>query len=103
MGARVLEMREPKSVTAGIWWRGRWDVVWFSGDKRKLEIPVVKDSVVDGGEMLKFELGIPGTKPFKECDFVVVKKRLLEDVSDPLTLLCVRRRVVDMSRNGGLP
>ena len=51
-----MEMREPKSVTAGIRWRGRWDVVGFSGDKGELEIQVVKDMMVDCGEVLEFKL-----------------------------------------------
>ena len=58
--------------------------------------------MVDCCEVLKFELGVPGTKPFKECDFVVGEERSLKDVYDPLTLLCVHRRVVDMTGNGGL-
>ena len=63
-GARAgsLETTKPKSVTAGIWWRGQWDVVGFSGDKGKLEIQVIKDAMVDCGEVLKFELGVPGTE-----------------------------------------
>ena len=36
MGA--LETTKPKSVTAGIWRRGRWDVIGFCGDKGELEI-----------------------------------------------------------------
>ena len=52
--------------------------------------------------MLKFELGVPGAKPFKEHDFIVVEERSLEDVSNPLTLLCVCQQVVDMTGNGGL-
>ena len=101
-GAGSLETTEPKSVTAGIQRRGRWDVVGFGGDKGKLEIQVVKDVMVDCGEVLKFELGVPGTEPFEERNFVVREERSLEDVCDPLTLLCVRRRVIDVSGNGGL-
>ena len=101
-GAGSLETTELKSVTAGIWWRGRWDVVGFGGDKGKLEIQVVKDAMVDCGEVLEFELGVPGTEPFKEHDFVVGKERSLKDICDPLMLLCVRRQVVDVTRNDGL-
>ena len=101
-GAGSLETTEPKSVTAGIQRRGRWDVVGFSGDKGKLEIQVVKDAVVDCGEVLEFELGVPGTEPFEERNFVVGEERSLKDVCDPLTLLCVRRRVVNVTGNGGL-
>ena len=86
----------------GIQQRGQWDVIWFSGDKWELEIQAVKDSVVDGSEVLKFELGVLGTKPFKEGDFVVVQERSLEDVSDPLTLLCVCWQVVNVTGNGRL-
>ena len=41
-------------------------------------------------------------EPFKESDFVVVQEWPLEDVGDPLTLLCVRWRVIDVAGNGGL-
>ena len=102
MGAGSLETTEPKSVSAGIRQRGRWDVVGFGGDKGKLEIQVVKDAMVDCGEVLEFELGVPGTEPFEEGNFVVGEERSLKDVCDPLTLLCMRRRVVDMARNDGL-
>ena len=102
MGVGLLETREPKSVTAGIRQRGRWDVIWDRGDERELEVKVVEDPVVDGSKVLKFKLGVPGTKPFKECDFVVVEERPFENVGDPLTLLCVRRRVVDVTGNDGL-
>ena len=53
-------------------------------------------------EVLEFKLGVLGVKPFKEHNFVIVEERSLEDISDHLTLLCVRWRVVDMTRNGGL-
>ena len=89
-------------VTVGIRRRGRWDVVRFGGDKWELEIHVVKDAMVDCGEVLEFELGVPGTEPFKECNFVVGEERSLKDICDPLTLLCMRWRVVDVTRNGGL-
>ena len=89
-------------VTAGIWWRGRWDVIGFGRHKGELEIQVVKDVVVDCSEVLKLELGVPGTEPFEERDFVVGEERSLKDVCDPLTLLCMCRWVVDVTRNGGL-
>ena len=95
-------MTKPKSVTVGIWWRGRWDIVGFGGDKGKLEIQVVKDAMVDCGEALEFELGVPGMEPFEECNFTVGEERSLKDVCDPLTLLCVCRRVIDVTGNGGL-
>ena len=101
-GAGSLETTKLKSVTVGIQRRGRWDVVGFSGDKWELEVQVIKDTMVDCGEVLKFELGVSGTEPFKERDFVVGEERSLEDISDPLTLLCVHRRVVDVTGNGGL-
>ena len=72
MGAGLLETREPKSVTVGIRWRGQWDVLWDRGDERELEVEVVEDLVVDSSKVLKFELGVPGTEPFKEHNFVVV-------------------------------
>ena len=95
-------MTKPKSVTAGIQRRGRWDVVGFSGDKGKLEIQVVKDTMVDCSEVLEFELGVPGMEPFEERNFIVGQERSLKDVCDPLTLLCMRRRVIDMTGNDGL-
>ena len=58
--------------------------------------------MVDCGEVLEFELGVPGTEPCKECNFVVGEERSLKDVCDPLTLLCVRQRVIDVTGNGGL-
>ena len=101
-GVGSLETTKPKLVTVGIWQRGRWDVVGFSGDKWELEIQVVKDAMVDCGEVLKFGLGVPGMEPFEEHDFVVGEERLLKDVCDPLMLLCMRQRVIDVTRNGGL-
>ena len=47
-----MEMREPKSVMAGIWWRGWWDVIRDRGDERELEVQVKKDVVVDSGEVV---------------------------------------------------
>ena len=87
---------------AGIWQRGRWDIVGFGRDKGKLGIQVIKDTMVDCGEALEFELGVPGTEPFEERNFVIREERSLKDVCDPLTLLCVRRRVIDVTGNGGL-
>ena len=102
MGAGSLETTKPKLVTVGIQRRGQWDIVRFGGDKGKLEIQVVKDTMVDRGEVLEFELGVPGTEPFEEHNFVVGEERSLKDVCDPLTLLCVRRWVIDVTGNGGL-
>ena len=101
-GAGSLEMTKPKSVMAGIQWRGRWDVVGFSGDKGGLEIQVVKDMMVDGGEVLELELGGLCSEPLEKCDLVVVEVGALEDVKVPLTLLCVSQWVVDVASNGGL-
>ena len=97
-----MEMREPKSVTVGIRQRGRWDVIWDRGDERELEVEVVEDLVVDGSKVLEFELGVPGTEPFKERNFIAMEERPLKNVSDPLTLLCMRWQVVDVAGNGGL-
>ena len=58
--------------------------------------------MVDGSKVLEFELGVPGTEPFKERDFVVMEERPLKNVGDPLMLLCMRRWVVDVARNGRL-
>ena len=102
MGAGSLETNKLKSVTAGIWWWGWWDIIGLGGDKWELEVQVVKDSVVDSGEVLKFELGVPGTESLEESDFVIVQERPLKDVGDPLMLLCVRQQVVHVGGNGGL-
>ena len=53
-------------------------------------------------ELLEFELGVPRSKPFEKSDFVVVQERPLKDVGDPLTLLCMHQRVVNVAGNGGL-
>ena len=97
-----LETREPKSVMVGIRRRGQWDVIGDQSDEGKLEVEVVEDPVVDSSELLEFKLEVSCTEPLKESDFVVVQERPLEDVGDPLTLLCMRRRVIDVAGNGGL-
>ena len=97
-----LEMTKLKSVTVGIRQRRWWDVVGFGGDKWELEVQVVKDTMVDCSEMLEFKLGVPGMEPFKERDLVVVEEWSLEDIHDPLALLCVRWWVVNVTGNGGL-
>ena len=102
MGAGLLETREPKSVTAGIRQRGRWDVIGDRRDEGELEIEIVENSVVNSGEPLEFELEISCTEPLKEGDFVVMQERPLENVSNPLVLLCMRRWVVNVAGNGGL-
>ena len=58
--------------------------------------------MVDCGEMLKFELGVPGAEPFEERNFVIGEERSLKDVCNPLMLLCVRQLVIDVTGNGGL-
>ena len=95
-------MREPKSVMVGIRRRGRWDVVRDRGNKGALEVDIVEDAVVYASESLKFELEVLCTEPLEESNFVIVQERSLKDVSDPLTLLCMRRRVIDVAGNGGL-
>ena len=102
MGAGVAKTREPKSVMAGIRRRGWWDVIGDRGNKGALEVEIVEDAVVYASESLEFELEVSCPEPFKESDFIIVQKRLLEDVGDPLTLLFVRRRVIDVAGNGGL-
>ena len=98
-----METREPKSVTAGIQRRGQWDIIGDRGDERELEIEVVEDPVVSSSESLEFKLEVSCTEPLKESDFVVMQERLLKNVSDPLMLLCVRRWVINVAGNGGLP
>ena len=53
-----LETRKPKSVTAGIQWRGEWDVIRDRGNKRELKVKIVEDTVVYGSEVLKFKLNM---------------------------------------------
>ena len=101
-GTGLLETTKPKSVMAGIWRRGRWDVIRFGRDEGELEVEIVEDAVVYASESLEFELEVSCLEPFKESDFVVVQEWPLEDVGDPLTLLCVRRWVIDVAGNGGL-
>ena len=102
MGAGLLETTKPKSVTAGIRRRGRWDVIRFGRNEGKLEVEIVEDTVVYASESLEFELEVSCSEPFKESDFVVVQEWPFEDVSDPLPLLCVRQQVIDVAGNGGL-
>ena len=101
-GAGLLETTEPKSVTAGIRRRGQWDVIGFGRDEGELKVEIIEDAVMYASESLKFELEVSRSEPFEESDFVVVQEWPFEDVGDPLTLLCVSRRVVDMAGNGGL-
>ena len=102
VGAGSLETTKPKLVMVGIWWRGRWYIIRFGGDKWELEVQVIKDAMVDGGEVLEFELGGLCSEPLEECNLVVVEIGVLEDVKVPLTLLCVGRRVIDVAGNGRL-
>ena len=86
----------------GIQRRGRWDIVGDRRDKGALEVEIVEDVVVYACESLEFKLDVSCTEPLKESDFVVVQEGSLEDVSDSLTLLCVRQRVVDVAGNDRL-
>ena len=56
MEVRVLEMREPKSVTVRIQQRGWWDIIGDRRDEQELEIEVIEDVVVNGSKVLEFEL-----------------------------------------------
>ena len=79
MGAGVAEMRELKSVTAGIQRRWQWDVVGDRRDDEALEVEIIEDAVVYASESLEFELDVLCMEPFEKSDFVVVQKRALED------------------------
>ena len=98
----VVKTREPKSVMAGIRRRGRWGIVGDRGNKGALEVEIIEDAVMYASESLEFELEVPCSEPFEESDFVVGEERSLKDVSNPLTLLCVRWWVIDVAGNGGL-
>ena len=63
VGAGLLEMTKLKSVTVGIWQRGRWDVVRFGRDEEKLEVQVKKDMMVDYFFLV---CGISGQRPMYE-------------------------------------
>ena len=102
MGAGLLEMREPKSVTVGIQRRGWWDVIRLRNNEQELEVEIVKDVVVYCSKVLEFELGGLHLEPLKEGNLVIVEVRSLKDVKVPLMLLCVSWWVVDMAGNGGL-
>ena len=95
-------MTKPKLVMAGIWQRGRQDVIRFGRDKGKLEIQVEKDTMVDGGEVLELELGGLCSEPLEKCNLVVMEIGALKDVKVPLTLLFVSWQVIDVAGNGGL-
>ena len=95
-------MTKPKLVMAGIWQRGRQDVIRFGRDKGKLEIQVEKDMMVDGGEVLELKLGGLCSEPLEKCDLVVMEIGALEDVKVPLTLLFVSWQVIDVAGNGRL-
>ena len=97
-----METREPKSVTAGVRQRGRWDIIGDRRDERELEVQVKKDAVVDSGEVVKLELGDLGSEPLSKGNFVIVEVRPLEDIKVPLALLCMHQRVVNVAGNGGL-
>ena len=58
--------------------------------------------MVNSGESLEFKLEVLCMEPLEEGDFIVVQERSLKDIGDPLTLLCMRWRVIDVARNGGL-
>ena len=94
-----LEMREPKSVMAGI---RQWGVIGDRRDKGALEVEIVEDAVVYASESLEFELDVSCSEPLKESDFVVGEERSLKDICDPLMLLCVCWWVVDVAGNDGL-
>ena len=100
--AGSLEMTKLKSVMAGVRQRGQCDVVGFRGNKREFEIQVVKDSMVDGCELVKLKLRSLGLEPFDESDFIVMEIGSLKDIDVLLTLLCVCQWVVNVTGNGGL-
>ena len=51
-----MEMREPKSVMAGIQWSGRRDIIRLGWDEWELKVEIEEDAVVYCCEVLKFEL-----------------------------------------------
>ena len=97
-----LETTKSKLVMAGIQQRGWWDIIRFRWDEWELEVEIKEDAMVDGGEMLEFELGSLCMKPFKDSSFISPGVRLLENLKIPLALLCMSWQVVDVVSNGGL-
>ena len=97
-----MEMRELKSVTAGIQQSGRWDIIRLGWDEWELKVEIEEDVVVYCCEVLEFELGGLCSEPLEECDLIVVEIGALEDVKVPLTLLFVSQQVVNVAGNGGL-
>ena len=87
---------------AGVQQRGWWDIVGDGGNKRALEVEIIEDMVVYASESLEFELEVSCMEPLEESNFVVMQERSLKDIGDPLMLLCMRRRVIDVAGNGGL-
>ena len=87
---------------AGIRCRGWWDVIRDRGNERALEVEIIEDVMVYASEPLEFELDVSCMEPLKESDFIIMEERPLKNVGNPLTLLCVRQRVVDVAGNGGL-
>ena len=102
MGAGLLETREPKSVTVGIWRWGRRDVIGLGWDEWKLKVEIEEDTVVYCCEVLEFELGGLCSEPLEKGNLIVVEVGSLKGIKVPLPLLSMGRRVVDMAGNGGL-
>ena len=97
-----MEMREPKSVMAGIRRSGQWDIIRLGWDEWELKVEIEEDAVVYCCEVLEFELGGLCSEPREECDLVIVEIGALEDVKVPLMLLFVSWRVVNVASNGRL-
>ena len=83
-GVGLLEMREPKSVMAGIWQRGQWDVIRLRSNEQELEVEIVKDAVVYCSKMLEFELGGLHSEPLEEGNLIVMEVRSLKNIKVPL-------------------
>ena len=87
----------------GIWQRGQQDVIGLGWDEWELKVEIKEDTVVYCCEVLEFELEGLCSEPLEEGNLVIVEVRPLEDIKVPLALLCVRRQVVNVAGNGGLP
>ena len=81
---------------------GGWYIIWDQGDNGYLEIKVKEELVMNGCEMVKFELGSLHLEPFEKGNFIIVEVGALKDVKVPLTLLSMSWWVIDVARNGGL-
>ena len=101
-GGRSCKDKRAEICYGGNTARGLWDIVGDRSNKGALEVEIVEDVVVYASESLEFELDVLCMEPLEESDFIVMQERPLKNVGDPLALLCMHWRVIDVAGNGGL-